>query len=619
MIESLPKGVSPVRQFVEQASVKLALFNRDMRYVATSAHWLADSGPERSHLIGSCHYDVFPGNPERWRRAHRRALEGAVLRCEEEQITRLDGRVEWVRWEVQPWRDATTAIGGIILFTEDITKRKQTEAGLRESNRFYRSLYDDHPSMLFTVAADGALLSANRAVSERLGYVSNEIIGAPLWRLCQTAARSDVRASIEACLHSSGAIRRLAFVLIAKDGYQLRVEATARLITAPGGTATLLVACDEVPQARPGPLATHVIGSRNGVSSPAIHGGHNQRTTAVEPTLTELVGDSQPMLALKRKLRSCIAAESRLKDCNAPSALITGETGTGKELVARALHFEGARASKPFITINCAAIPDHLIESELFGFARGAFSGARTDKPGLTEAAVGGTLFMDEIDAVPVELQAKLLRLLEDKRIRRLGAVDDRKIDVRIVAASNQKLYTCVDDGSFRADLYFRLRTIHLEVPPLRDRGADVLHLAGVFLRTHGERYQKSGLRFSAHAERAIIAHSWHGNVRELKNSVEQAVLLAETDTVDGSHLGLAPPVDGVERIGVASGLKTLPKDGVNLEQLERKLVAQSLDRSGGNVTRAAKLLGLSRDALRYRIEKHGLREPSCRRSRTGT
>jgi DNA-binding NtrC family response regulator len=308
------------------------------------------------------------------------------------------------------------------------------------------------------------------------------------------------------------------------------------------------------------------------------------------------------MRELKRRLQQLLESERQLCDGTLPAVLITGETGTGKELVARALHFSGPRAARPFVEINCAAIPGQLLESELFGHERGAFTDARERKLGLVETAEGGTLFLDEIGDMEPGLQAKLLKLLEEKTLRRVGSVRDQKADVRIIAATHQPLEQLAREGRFRRDLYFRLRIVTLAIPPLRARGEDALLLAEHFLAVHGARYNKKGLRYSPRALRALRTHGWPGNVRELRNIIEEAVLLTPPGAMLIDELNLAP-VCANPVIAVSEA----PVEGSLLANAERELLLQALDSTRWNVTQAARLLGVSRYTLRYRIEKFQL------------
>lgn len=326
--------------------------------------------------------------------------------------------------------------------------------------------------------------------------------------------------------------------------------------------------------------------------------------------LASIVGNSKAVRALKERIRQLIQAEQDLKDKNLPAVLITGETGTGKELVARALHYNGSRRNQPFVEVNCAAIPSTLLEAELFGYEQGAFTDAKGRKPGLFEAADGGTLFLNEIGDIELVLQAKLLQALEMKVVRRLGSLRDKNVDVRITSATNQPLETLMKEGKFRADLYFRLCVIKIELPPLRNRGEDILLLTRHFLELHCRRYGKKTKQLSPAAEQLVLKYSWPGNVRELRNRVEQLVLLSQSEVIEPGEFTLIPgstaPCPEFE-----TGQFTLPSQGISLQELEQDLVLQALQATSWNVTQAAKLLGLTRDALRYRMEKYNFHSPS--------
>jgi DNA-binding NtrC family response regulator len=325
--------------------------------------------------------------------------------------------------------------------------------------------------------------------------------------------------------------------------------------------------------------------------------------------LANIVGESGPILALKGEIRHVVAADVSLIDADPPAVLITGETGAGKELVARALHFEGPRRDRPFLEFNCANLPLHLVEAELFGYERGAFTDAKERKQGLIETAEGGTLFLDEIGDIEPSLQVKLLKLIENKMVRRLGSVREQKANVRIVTATNKPLERMVREGTFRSDLFYRLRIVHLRVPPLRERGEDILRLARHFLALHGARYRKPDLAYTSEACERLRAYDWPGNVRELKNLLEQCVIMARGGRVDAEHLNL-PLGDKAADPAVPGAAAGDARDPLNLSQVERDLVERALRESGWNITQAAKLLGVTRDTLRYRIEKLGFTRP---------
>jgi len=316
------------------------------------------------------------------------------------------------------------------------------------------------------------------------------------------------------------------------------------------------------------------------------------------------------MGSLRDLIRNISAIEPADESAAAP-ILILGETGTGKELVAKACHQTGPRAKAPFMEINCAALPAHLIEGELFGFEKGAFTDAHARKVGLIEAADGGTLFLDEVGELDMGLQAKLLRVLENLRVRRLGSLTDRQVNVRIVAATNRDLDEQVREGKFRADLMYRLRVFQIQIPPLRARAGDIPVLAAHFLAQLASRYARRELVIGEDAMTALQAHDWPGNVRELRNVLERAVLLKHTGVLGAKDLML---VSSASRPAIASavasngaGTDAAPQAPVSLDALEREHLQKALAQSGGNVTQAARLLGISRDTLRYRMERHGL------------
>jgi DNA-binding NtrC family response regulator len=291
-----------------------------------------------------------------------------------------------------------------------------------------------------------------------------------------------------------------------------------------------------------------------------------------------------------------------------PPILIGGETGTGKELVARACHYLSPRSAKPFIEINCAAMPPTLLETELFGHERGAFTDAKERKIGLLEAADGGTLFLDEVGDMDLALQAKLLKVIEDGRFRRIGSVQEQQVCVRIVAATNRDLEARVAEGVFRADLYFRLRVLQLMVPPLRERDGDAAFLARHFCQVMAQRYRREGVRLGAAAEAAIASHRWPGNVRELRNVIEQAVMLAAGDTIGVDDLMLSASAASQSPPGGPQPSHPT-ESGSALDRRERELLVQAMSESNRNVSQAARNLGISRDTLRYRLEKHRLKE----------
>lgn len=325
-----------------------------------------------------------------------------------------------------------------------------------------------------------------------------------------------------------------------------------------------------------------------------------------EQGVSQLLGNSPAMQQLRERISAILDAERNLTEGVPPAVLIRGETGTGKELVARAFHFGGSRQGGPFLEINCSAMPPHLLESELFGHERGAFTDARERKLGLVEMAHGGTLFLDEIGDTEPSVQVKLLKLLEDRMVRRVGGLRDRPVDVRFLSATNRPLEELVRAGKFRSDLYYRLRVVTIDIEPLRNRFADAEQLAEHFLKSISARYQRPHLQLTDRAINCLRAHSWPGNVRELRNVIEQAVLSARGDLIDETHLAIAPAAISTEcNKGFSENIAFVQPVVGSLNELERNSIGRALDQAQGNVTKAAKLLGISRDTLRYRMEKH--------------
>jgi two-component system response regulator AtoC len=292
------------------------------------------------------------------------------------------------------------------------------------------------------------------------------------------------------------------------------------------------------------------------------------------------------------------------------SVLIEGESGTGKEVIANAIHYRSKRGKLPFMELNCAAIPEGLMESELFGHERGAFTDAKERKRGLIELADGGTLFLDEIAELPVPMQVKLLRVLENKRFPRVGGVRDIAVDVRVIAATNQDLAAAVEARAFREDLYYRLKVISIRLPPLRERREDILILAKSFISEFDKAMAKKVTGISAKAERLLLAYGWPGNIRELRNVIERAMILCSGPVIDQEHLPPEIFTGSVSTEGRLGSFSLTPK-GVELEalkeQMERDLIVQALSMVKGNQVQAARLLHITRDVLRYRMRKYNL------------
>lgn len=326
-----------------------------------------------------------------------------------------------------------------------------------------------------------------------------------------------------------------------------------------------------------------------------------ERTRRVEQdnhSLDQIIGKSPAMQRIKEMVR-------RVAESEATTILIQGESGTGKDLVAKALHFRSHRARNAFMILNCAAIPEALLESELFGHERGAFTDAKNRKLGLFEMAHEGTIFFDEISEMPLNLQAKLLRVLEDRSFRRIGGVREIHSDARVICASNRNLEQMVDEGKFRSDLFYRLSVIPITLPPLRERESDIEDLVQHFIAVDNRRFSKEVKGVTPVALRALKSYSWPGNVREVKNLIERALILQDEGYIDMDMI----PSRVTRDQGATNTVVELPIEGVELYQVEKNLIEEALRRTGWNQSAAARLLSITRDTLRYKVKKYELEE----------
>ena len=320
-----------------------------------------------------------------------------------------------------------------------------------------------------------------------------------------------------------------------------------------------------------------------------------------EYSFDAIIGDSPAMQKIKSLLMRVAASP-------ASTVLLTGETGTGKDLAAKAIHYNSDRAAKPFVNITCSALPEQLLESELFGHERGAFTDARQQKRGLFETADGGTVFLDEIGEMTPGLQSKLLRFLEEKTFKRVGGLADIRVDVRVVAATNRNLEDEVTANKFREDLFYRLQVMPISLPPLRERKGDISQLIEYYIDRYNREVRKRVRGVTPDAAALLEHYRWPGNIRELRNAIERAMLLIDREWLTAEDFA------SLTRTAVSSAFR-LPADGVSLEEVEKQLLVQALERCGGNQTHAGQLLGINRDQVRYRIEKFGLQKPHLERS----
>ncbi len=448
-----------------------------------------------------------------------------------------------------------------------------------------------------SVDQSGAIRMMNRAAEDLTGWSMEQAAGMPVrqvFRLADEATGRERELPLEQALEQRAVVEIRDRALITKNGYHQRISGNiAPLRGADGGPGGAVIMFEGEP-AQSETLAIRLKSTQGG------------KTQAIQFGRFQIVAASEPM---KRLLSFTL----RVAKSEASTVLIEGESGTGKDLMAQFLHYSSRRRTGPFIALNCSAIPEALLESELFGREPGAYTDARSQKKGLLEVAHGGTLFLDEIGDLSPGVQAKFLRVLEQQSFRRLGGVRDINVDLRVVAATNRDLSGAVRSGHFRLDLFHRLSVIQIAPPPLRDHPEDILPLASHFVQEHNRRYKAHIEGISLDAAKVLEAYHWPGNVRELRNVIERAILLEETNLLQTGSIQFAssralpePATFGQPR----DPERTPPgPPDLSLRNSERTLIVQALEKTGGNKTKAAVLLGISRDVLRYRMKKLNLEE----------
>src|SRR3990172_3076420 len=434
------------------------------------------------------------------------------------------------------------------------------------NERMLEAVLDHISDGVLTYDRDLNITGVNKAAQEILGYPAEEIVG----KTCTDVFRCGV------CEPGCG-------FSIALASQQPSVNSTVRIHTADGRERLAMI------QTAP------------------IQDG-NGRMEGVVVTFKDVTDQTEPQnrsfVTESPRMRQILIFIRKVASSEASSILIEGESGTGKDLIAKTIHYQSMRQAQPFIAINCAAIPENLLEAELFGYEKGSFTDAKNQKRGLIELADKGTLLLDEVGEMPLILQAKLLRVLEDQRVRRIGGVRDFLVDVRVIAVTNRNLQEAVHAGAFRQDLYYRLNVIQIYIPPLRERPEDVVPLVNFFLNHYNNKFKRKIQGITPDAEKLLQRYYWPGNVRELRNAIERAMILEDTPHLRAVNLPIA--VNRVAPPSVPGGLE-IPDNGISLEQTERELIAQALAKTSGNQTHAARLLSITRDTLRYKMKKFQL------------
>ena len=433
------------------------------------------------------------------------------------------------------------------------------------------SVFDQLSDALILYDPEFRITGVNRAAEKLFGMSSAEMLG----RHCQDVFKCSV------CEPNCG-------MLVGLNQPPSTPTATVRLHTANGMERLVVMKTNQM---------TDDAGEVAGVVATI-----KDITEEAAPQKREVIAESGPMREVLNFVRRVSASE-------ATTILLEGENGTGKDLVAKTLHYQSLRQAEPFIAINCAAIPETLLESELFGYEKGAFTDARSQKRGIFELADRGTLFLDEIGEIPLMLQAKLLRVLEEMTFRRLGGLKDIKLDLRVIAATNKNLREAVKEGAFRQDLYFRLNVIQILIPPLRERVEDILPMARFFIEHYNRKFRRNIEGVSDAAAKLLVEHDWPGNVRELRNAIERAMILEEGAQITAASLPIAiTRPEGGAGHAVAAAPAEASSDGLSLEENERNLLVKALEKTDGNQTQAARLLRITRDTLRYKMKKFNLR-----------
>ena len=438
-----------------------------------------------------------------------------------------------------------------------------------QKTNLIEAVFDQLADALIVYDTELVITGINKAAEKMLGMESDQVLG----RECSEVFRCT------SCESGCG-------IQLGLNQITSNPTGTVRIHTDNGRERMAVI--------RPAPI--HIAGQLTGVVLTL-----KDITEEMDPRKQEVIAESQSMRELLNFVRRVAASE-------AATILIEGQNGTGKDLIAKTLHHQSLRQSEPFIAINCAAIPETLLESELFGYEKGAFTDARSQKRGIFELADKGTLFLDEIGEIPLVLQAKLLRVLEEQSFRRLGGLKDIQLDLRVVAATNKNLREAVQEGAFRQDLYFRLNVIHISIPPLRDRQNDILPLAYFFVSQYNRKFKRRIAGISPETQQKLLSHDWPGNVRELRNAIERAMILEETTLITPASLPLSVRRVSADPVEIKAFAPAVQEANLSLEQNERQLILLALEKTGGNQTQAAKLLKITRDTLRYKMKKFKLR-----------
>jgi DNA-binding NtrC family response regulator len=456
---------------------------------------------------------------------------------------------------------------------------------------------------VISVETAGAITLFNPAAEAWTGRPAREALGRPVGEALQvvSAGTGERLALPWAAVLSAGTLRELPgnAVLVSGSGEKRAISGSiAPIRDHRGAVSGAVLVFGRAAEQNEQYVEQHAEGDRAG-SREALDGASDDQGIAL---------GGFKMVAASPVMKQVLKFARRIAQSEVSTILLEGESGTGKDVLAQFLHYHGRRHQGPFVALNCAAIPETLLESELLGYEKGAFTDARAAKAGILEIASGGSIFLDEIGEMPLTVQAKLLRVLEEQTFRRLGGVRDIQVDVRVMAATNRKLTEAIHEGKFRLDLYYRLNVIQVSLPALRERKEDILPLAEHFVRVYNTKFKRDIQGISHPAGKLLLSHGWPGNVRELRNVVERAMVLEDADRIQSASLQISSNGGGIPEALYATVGGTEAPFQTSLEEAEKNLLTRALKRSGGNQTRAAVLLGITRDTLRYKMKKFNLR-----------
>jgi PAS domain S-box-containing protein len=598
MVETPPTHAG----FIQSLPILIALMDREGRFMEVSDEWEKRIGYTREEMRGM-RADAFAtaASAQRIREEHlphfRRT--GRLDHAPVDFIAKDGRQLEFLATTVAAYSPADRSLLYSVSLFEEPSDRERLE-------RRFLDLYESTPAMLHTIDADGRITAVSNHWLAKLGYSRNEVIGRSILDFITDESRQPLMDGRLKEFISQGDVQNVPRQMVTKTGEVLDVLLSARAERdTTGGVVRMLVASKDVTERNRGEAKLREAYGEIARLKEELQRERDYLREEVNLSMNfgRIVGDSPALAAMLARIEAVAGTPA--------SVLIVGETGSGKELVAHAIHARSRRADGPLVKVNCAAIPDELFESEFFGHVRGAFTGAHRDRVGRFELADGGTIFLDEVGEIPLALQGKLLRVLQEKEFERVGDDKTRKVDVRVIAATNKDLEQAVEAGEFREDLYYRLSVFPVQVPPLRKRGNDVVQLATHFLEQVCRQFGRPCPPLTAAEVEMLRGYDWPGNVRELKNVIERAVILSRGGAL---RLDLSLPVDGVPGPALATPAAAGSAPGfvteVQMREQQRHNIVAALQAAGGRISGkggAAELLGIRPTTLADRMRSLGV------------